>query len=161
MEEIFALLLGIALVAILVTAAIVLGISLVVLIATGWGAVILSRDLVVRMWPSWFGDSEERFVLVSWVTIVPLVWAGVVFEVATAFFHEHWFLSLLCSLFFLGCYFYWYFETTPQHHKWPRFVAQSVKLKLIADLSVLEKKMQLRLLKLSVVRWFRDRFKGR
>jgi hypothetical protein len=111
-----------------------------------FAAVYLSRDIVVRFWPRRaLGYTAERFTLLSWISLVPLLWAGIVYSIGAAVFHEHWFLSLLCAVLFVVCYLYWYFGTTPKHANWQLFDAQRKYMKFAARLTAIERKTTLRI----------------
>lgn len=145
MGGLFGFLIGLALVGLAIAAAVIAVISGVALTLAGYGTVLVTRDLVVSAWPRRWGSEAQQLALFAWLTLVPVSGATLTMIVATAFFHEHWLISLLCTVVFVGIYLGVYFNSTPKHHNWTRFAATTAELKFAGQIAVLHKQLELKL----------------
>nr|WP_281721423.1 hypothetical protein [Nitrosomonas nitrosa] len=127
-----------------------IGITIIAFILS-WFVLKLCRDVVVLVWPRSAPSWLYRVVLIAWLTIVPVVWTVLVYQLsgqamtgflnrvyASSTFDFYWpiiLVEVLSAITGVWGYFYFYFAGKLKHPTWLYFMAQGDEMVFETKLS--------------------------
>jgi len=116
------------------------------------GVLYVGRDLVVKYWPARYGAEQERWAVISWVAVVPIVLSMVWCGMASWCFGLVMPSAPLALMFGVAstsvvtvCYYRRYFGHHPSHHNWPIFLAREQNMRFDALLAYIEYRTRVRM----------------